>query len=262
MNQENLEERLAALERANAQIKCNLAEAKAEIQAVEKDVAVPGKPDESGMRMAKAEIERKLASIEYYLKAEVSTEKLKSELASMENVKSEVQMANAVQKKQLAEEEALDKQLAAMNVEAECLETEQKESEQRLLEKLDQLKKELIKTILDTTAEIDMLIKEGLEANMKNLDKIVKTSEGIRAREKAIKENRGKIGNIDKDIEKGFEAIQKDNDTFVNLIQNIMERFRSVQKNIVLIDKEREELLDRMEQIVRDLKIQKPENAE
>ena len=127
------------------------------------------------------------------------------------------------------------------------------------------LKRELIKTILDTTAEIDMLIKEGLEANMKNLDKIVKTSEGIRAREKAIKENRGKIGNIDKDIEKGFEAIQKDNDTFVNLIQNIMERFRSVQKNIdnvVKIDKEREELLDRMEQIVRDLKIQKPENAE
>ena len=62
----------------------------------------------------KSKIERKLASIE----------NLESELASIEGLESELQMAKAVQRKLVAENESLDKQLAATNVEADSLETE------------------------------------------------------------------------------------------------------------------------------------------
>ena len=174
MTQKSLDVRIANLEGANAESKRKLAEAKATIQALEKDLAAR-KQDESGLERVKAEIGR-----------------------TLDSVVAELEMA-----------------------------------------KLEELGKELCEKILNKTVEIDMLIKEGLEISTKNLDKIAQTGEDIRAREKTIKENLGKIEAIDKDIEKGFEAMD----------------------NVVKIGKDREMLRERIEAL-RDLNIQKPENSE
>ena len=174
MTQKSLDARIANLEGANAESKRKLAEAKAKIQAVEKDLAA-GKQDEPGLERVKAEIGR-----------------------TLDSVVAELEMA-----------------------------------------KLEELEKELCEKILNKTVEIDMLIKEGLEIGTKNLDKIAQTGEDIRAREKASKENLGKIEAIDKDIEKGFEAMD----------------------NVVKIGKDKDVLLERIEAL-RDLNIQKPENTE
>ena len=93
MSQESLEERFANLERANGESERKLAEAKAKIQSMEKDLEA-GKLDKAGLERVKAEIGRTLALIV-----------------------PELEMAKAVQKKLVAENEALEKQVAAINVE-------------------------------------------------------------------------------------------------------------------------------------------------
>ena len=98
-----------SLERATVKVKLKLAEAK----ALEKKQTA-GKLDEPGVGRVKAEIGRKLTSIE----------NLKQGLASIESLESELKMAKAEQKKLVTENDSLDKRLAAMNVEADSLETE------------------------------------------------------------------------------------------------------------------------------------------
>ena len=85
MSQKSLEERL---ERATEKVKLKLAEVNAEIEALETKQTA-GKRDDPGVGRVKAEIGRKLTSIE----------NLKQGLASIESLESELQMAKAEQKK-------------------------------------------------------------------------------------------------------------------------------------------------------------------